>query len=452
MNGVLPILPLLFPVLWVLATACGEARVLAQMSKASPSSLVGFLKASGGRSKKNKKQQQKREPAGPQRTGARESSRPWAGLQASVLSFQKHLQATPPGAGDTHPGSQQTGDSGTAWCPFPKALGACWWGAPTCQLGGLREGAVSPAKAHPALRAAGQVLGGHSQQLYGSRLYSGTLTQGGFFPGLFQEPRTLLFRDHLSSSPRLTRALCRCPAQKTTSLLQRPSAPGPFSLSASEALSRETRLGPRWPRGLSLLPPGNATLHLGPLPAGDPGDIAYVEPQLQPAAQLGLCHGEGRLSRRPLPQQAFSPSASGCYLPLKWSQAGWGTPSPFPNPRFSLQVLCCVDKQGILSWPNPSPETVLFFSGKVEPPHSSHEDLTDDLSTRSFCHPEVEEEVRPAPGGPAGGLREGGARREKGSGTAGMCFGAVRGEAPHEAARGCNRPAALVPSGRRHAG
>lgn len=191
---------------------------------------------------------------------------------------------------------------------------------------------------------------------------------------------------------------------------------------------------------------------MGPLPAGDPGDIAYVEPQLQPAAQLGLCHGEGRLSRRPLPQQAFSPSASGCYLPLKWSQAGWGTPSPFPNPRFSLQVLCCVDKQGILSWPNPSPETVLFFSGKVEPPHSSHEDLTDDLSTRSFCHPEVEEEVRPAPGGPAGGLREGGARREKGSGTAGMCFGAVRGEAPHEAARGCNRPAALVPSGRRHAG
>ncbi|XP_051851058.1 transmembrane protein 94 isoform X6 [Antechinus flavipes] len=58
----------------------------------------------------------------------------------------------------------------------------------------------------------------------------------------------------------------------------------------------------------------------------------------------------------------------------------------------SVTVLCCVDKQGILSWPNPSPETVLFFSGKMEPPHSSHEDLTDDLSTRSFCHPEVEEE------------------------------------------------------------
>ncbi|XP_037663978.1 transmembrane protein 94 isoform X10 [Choloepus didactylus] len=58
----------------------------------------------------------------------------------------------------------------------------------------------------------------------------------------------------------------------------------------------------------------------------------------------------------------------------------------------SVTVLCCVDKQGILSWPNPSPETVLFFSGKMEHPHSSHEDLTDDLSTRSFCHPEVEEE------------------------------------------------------------
>lgn len=56
-------------------------------------------------------------------------------------------------------------------------------------------------------------------------------------------------------------------------------------------------------------------------------------------------------------------------------------------------MLCCVDKQGILSWPNPSPETVLFFSGKVEPPHDSHEDLTDEISTRSFCHPEMEDEV-----------------------------------------------------------
>lgn len=41
-NGVLPILPMLFPVLWILATAFGEARVLAQMSKASSTSLVGI--------------------------------------------------------------------------------------------------------------------------------------------------------------------------------------------------------------------------------------------------------------------------------------------------------------------------------------------------------------------------------------------------------------------------
>lgn len=68
-----------------------------------------------------------------------------------------------------------------------------------------------------------------------------------------------------------------------------------------------------------------------------------------------------------------------------------------------------MDKQGILSWPNPSPETVLFFSGKVEPPHSSHEDLTDDLSARSFCRPEVEEEVRR-------GLREGEAKGGGGRG------------------------------------
>lgn len=27
-----------------------------------------------------------------------------------------------------------------------------------------------------------------------------------------------------------------------------------------------------------------------------------------------------------------------------------------------LQVLCCVEKQGILSWPSPNPEKILFFS------------------------------------------------------------------------------------------
>ncbi|XP_037547478.1 transmembrane protein 94 [Nematolebias whitei] len=58
----------------------------------------------------------------------------------------------------------------------------------------------------------------------------------------------------------------------------------------------------------------------------------------------------------------------------------------------SVTVLCCVDKQGILSWPNPSPETVLFFSGRVEPPHSSQDDLRDDLSVNSYCRMEAENE------------------------------------------------------------
>uniref|UniRef100_A0A8D3CMG9 Transmembrane protein 94 n=1 Tax=Scophthalmus maximus TaxID=52904 RepID=A0A8D3CMG9_SCOMX len=55
----------------------------------------------------------------------------------------------------------------------------------------------------------------------------------------------------------------------------------------------------------------------------------------------------------------------------------------------SVTVLCCVDKQGILSWPNPSPETVLFFSGRVEPPHNSQDDLRDDLSVNSYCRSET---------------------------------------------------------------
>ncbi|XP_068160999.1 endoplasmic reticulum magnesium-transporting P-type ATPase isoform X3 [Antennarius striatus] len=58
----------------------------------------------------------------------------------------------------------------------------------------------------------------------------------------------------------------------------------------------------------------------------------------------------------------------------------------------SVTVLCCVDKQGILSWPNPSPETVLFFSGRVEPPHSSQDDLEDDLSVNSYCRMEAEDD------------------------------------------------------------
>jgi hypothetical protein len=145
------------------------------------------------------------------------------------------------------------------------------------------------------------------------------------------------------------------------------------------------------------LPLGNAALHLGPLPEGDPRDITNAEPQCQPAAQLGLRHGEGTLQ-----------GGSTCHTrPAVWQDLDCllgilANTNPPPNLNLFLQVLCCVDKQGILSWPNPSPETVLFFSGKVEPPHSSHEDLTDDLSTRSFCHPEVEEEVWPAPVGPTG--------------------------------------------------
>ena len=55
-------------------------------------------------------------------------------------------------------------------------------------------------------------------------------------------------------------------------------------------------------------------------------------------------------------------------------------------------MLCCVDKQGILSWPNPSPETVLFFSGRVEPPHNSQDDLRDDLSVNSYCRGETEDD------------------------------------------------------------
>ncbi|XP_037610869.1 transmembrane protein 94 isoform X5 [Sebastes umbrosus] len=58
----------------------------------------------------------------------------------------------------------------------------------------------------------------------------------------------------------------------------------------------------------------------------------------------------------------------------------------------SVTVLCTVDKQGILSWPNPSPETVLFFSGRVEPPHNSQDDLRDDLSVSSYCRMETDDD------------------------------------------------------------
>ena len=41
--------------------------------------------------------------------------------------------------------------------------------------------------------------------------------------------------------------------------------------------------------------------------------------------------------------------------------------SLFPNPismNSSLQSYCCVDKKGILSWPNPTAEKVFFLRGR----------------------------------------------------------------------------------------
>ncbi|CAJ0950415.1 unnamed protein product [Ranitomeya imitator] len=58
----------------------------------------------------------------------------------------------------------------------------------------------------------------------------------------------------------------------------------------------------------------------------------------------------------------------------------------------SVTVICCVDKQGVLSWPNPSPETVLFFSGRVDQTTDRHDDLTDQLSLRSYCQTDLEDE------------------------------------------------------------
>lgn len=128
-NGVLPILPLLFPVLWVLATACGEARVLAQMSKGSPSSLVGFSEASGGTCRRNRDRNYRRSGLCPSEQGQE-----W---ECGPLSTQKSLQARPRGGECL--GSQHTGGPGAA-----QMLGALLvWGPPR-QLGGLCEGSVLP--------------------------------------------------------------------------------------------------------------------------------------------------------------------------------------------------------------------------------------------------------------------------------------------------------------------
>ena len=143
-NGVLPILPLLFPVLWVLATACGEARVLAQMSKASPSSLVGSSKVSGG-SHRNKK----RELAVPE-DGGRSLAPPWArhvgqpgqlsrppalsipeGPPGQALGVSEHLPWLPPGGESERPG------------PFTKGVGSpAGVGPPLPAWRGLCEGGV----------------------------------------------------------------------------------------------------------------------------------------------------------------------------------------------------------------------------------------------------------------------------------------------------------------------
>lgn len=67
--------------------------------------------------------------------------------------------------------------------PFTKGLESFADVRPqACKLGGLREGGGFLPETHPFLHAAGQVLGGHPEQLYRSRLLSGTLPREGFCP------------------------------------------------------------------------------------------------------------------------------------------------------------------------------------------------------------------------------------------------------------------------------
>lgn len=125
-NGVLPILPLLFPVLWVLATACGEARVLAQMSKASPSSLVSCSQASGRGwgTQKEPKTGTDRVGCAPSKEGRSAAAPPPALRPSTQPALGSSLRALPslasrvskPGPRDgrvcIHPCSQQTGVPG----------------------------------------------------------------------------------------------------------------------------------------------------------------------------------------------------------------------------------------------------------------------------------------------------------------------------------------------------
>lgn len=120
-NGVLPILPLLFPVLWVLATACGEARVLAQMSRGSPSSLVGLPEAAGP-GKRNQDRNCRR-------SGRCPGNRGRSGSEALPTP-----KASRPGPGRGVPGSRHTGGLGCLGPPLAQMLGACWCGAPPASV------------------------------------------------------------------------------------------------------------------------------------------------------------------------------------------------------------------------------------------------------------------------------------------------------------------------------
>eukprot|EP00061_Rhincodon_typus_P016994 g45489.t1 len=133
----------------------------------------------------------------------------------------------------------------------------------------------------------------------------------------------------------------------------------------------------------------NDVMHLESLSVSAARKVPYPLLHFQSASEPGFCYMKSirtwRLVSMQLHQFVQSNFAGDCNF-TKFS-------SSFTFLIDKLQpVLCCVDKQGILSWPNPSPETVLFFSGRVEPPHDSLEDLKDDLSMRSFLHPEMEEE------------------------------------------------------------
>lgn len=130
---------------------------------------------------------------------------------------------------------------------YQRRWGPCWWGGPPAfQPGGLCEGA--PLSWLPLLRTAGQVLGGYSQQLYRSRLLSGTLTWDTFSP----TPPVGTNLSFLRPAPCGTLGLpcfngCQVSclmwaayfAQTNASPPQLPGVPALFPLLAPEAISRE---------------------------------------------------------------------------------------------------------------------------------------------------------------------------------------------------------------------